>query len=432
MRTSDRTVEFVTTMSAMTAIAFFGVFLRLFCKFKYRRIVIVDDYVMAGAWIFTLASLFCLLESVYSYGYTLHMEDREQFPTGAATLVAISQALTSASGAAAKTSIAMTLWKISHIYWHNYVLKVTTAITILATVVTGIVISIKIHDNKMDDECTNNSPIWRFGVFVSVWSVISDFLLSGFPWLIMWNLQKKKSEKYSLCVAMSMGFVTGILGIMKLSYINCVSVLSADLSYTSVDLVTYHFVEPTVLITAACLPVLRLALKEEVRNRRSARASELLDFNNPGAGGGGGGGGRGVPRSGRGRFPIRRLNSVSSFASSGARDDAGAMSCEEMLRGPGSGAGRSGGAVGVAGPRRARAPLTGKRAVSTVTTVTGGRRVPSGEDASSVGGSTVDLPAEGQIVKTLRVRVVSSESREWKGDLETVVKRGEGSGSREE
>lgn len=40
-----------------------------------------------------------------------------------------------------------------------------------------------------------------------VWGVISDFILSLLPWIMVWKLRMKKAEKYGLAVALSMGCV---------------------------------------------------------------------------------------------------------------------------------------------------------------------------------------------------------------------------------
>ncbi|KAK0710454.1 hypothetical protein B0T21DRAFT_297990 [Apiosordaria backusii] len=410
LQTSDRTVEFIVTLPSMTAVAFIGLFLRFFCKIKHQKPVMVDDYLMAAAWILTFASLCLLLESVTKYGYTLHRSQRMHYPSGVASLISIAQGLTVGSGAIAKASIALTLWRIAPLPWHKFVLKLITAITILSTIVTAVVISIKIHDGDMETECISNSTVWRFGVFVA--------------------------GKFTL----SLGCVTGILGIMKLSYMNCVSVLLVDIAYTSIDIVIYHFVEPTVIITAACVPALRFFLKETARNRRSARASELLDFG-PGAANAQGNPPRLMPGGGR-RFSIPRLDSVSSL-----------VSLPAMMQG-----GRSSESGPLAPVRPA--PLPGVRggtrpaaAVTTVTTISG--RPPTAAAAAAGGGSAggggssslaaVARPGEGQIVKSTRVVVVCSEPprveleepRPWSwarrgGDLEAGILSSRGEGGKEE
>ncbi|KAK4652750.1 hypothetical protein QC762_500505 [Podospora pseudocomata] len=282
METSDRTVEFISTVTTMTVIAFCAVFLRLFSKAKYGKEVMLDDNLMVVAWLLTLGSLALLLASVANFGYTLHQQVEDKFPKGAAALISVAQALSSCSGAAAKTSAALLLWRITPVFWQRALLKTTTAITILTTLIVAVVMSVKINDNNMQQECVDRTTAWNFGIFYAVWGVISDFILSLLPWIMVWKLRMKKAEKYGLAVALSMGCVTSILGIMKLSYINCVSVLDLDLSYTSIDLITYHFVEPTVIITAASIPALRFFLHNQVTAmRRSCRASELLDMTNP-------------------------------------------------------------------------------------------------------------------------------------------------------
>lgn len=47
------------------------------------------------------------------------------------------------------------------------------------------------------------------------YSALCDFSLALLPWKIVWNLQMKRLEKIGVGVAMSLGMVAGILGVIK-------------------------------------------------------------------------------------------------------------------------------------------------------------------------------------------------------------------------
>ncbi|KAK0672094.1 hypothetical protein QBC41DRAFT_382558 [Cercophora samala] len=403
---SDRTIEFITTLPTMTAIAFLAVFLRFFCKMKYAKELRLDDYLMVAAWLLTLGSLCLLLVSVFVFGYTLH---RVNFTPGAAAVIAVAQALSSISGAVAKTSIAVLLWRVTPVLWQRTLLKSTTTITILSTVIIAIVVSIKVHDNNMEAECEANSTAWRFGIFYAVWGVLSDFMLSVLPWVMVWNLQMKKAEKYGLAVALSMGCVTSILGIMKLSYINCTSVLNADLSYTSIDLVIYHFIEPPVIITAASIPALRSFLHHQVTIRRSSRASELLDLANPPP--------HHLHPTARRSFLPRVPGQTHQTNHHPLVDSESMVSLSAMFRGlppspedlpPMPIRSMPVARVGVAG-----AGADGRN-VTTVTTITGG-------NTAIRSASAAELPKDGEIVRTVRVVVVNSEGEDMSSLGDTII-----------
>lgn len=48
-----------------------------------------------------------------------------------------------------------------------------------------------------------------------MYSAICDFILALLPWKMIFNLQMKRSERISIALALSMGVVAGVTGVMK-------------------------------------------------------------------------------------------------------------------------------------------------------------------------------------------------------------------------
>lgn len=48
-----------------------------------------------------------------------------------------------------------------------------------------------------------------------VYSAACDFILALLPWKMIFNLQMKRSERISVAIALSMGVLAGVTGIMK-------------------------------------------------------------------------------------------------------------------------------------------------------------------------------------------------------------------------
>lgn len=50
---------------------------------------------------------------------------------------------------------------------------------------------------------------------MSAYSALCDFILAFLPWKMIFNLQMKRSERIGVALALSMGVLAGITGVMK-------------------------------------------------------------------------------------------------------------------------------------------------------------------------------------------------------------------------
>jgi len=86
-----------------------------------------------------------------------------------------------------------------------------------------------------------------------------DITLALLPWRLIWGLQMKMKEKIGVAVAMSCGVFAGITAIIKTTKIPAMA--SADPG-PGVDLFVWGNAESCVTIIAACIPILRVLIRD--------------------------------------------------------------------------------------------------------------------------------------------------------------------------
>jgi hypothetical protein len=112
----------------------------------------------------------------------------------------------------------------------------------------------KIYDSKVEGKCWDKTKLKHFQLFAAYYSAILDFVLAFLPWQILMSLTMKTREKVGVAVAMSLGAVAGVCGIVK--SVMVVSMTDPDITYSRVDLTIWTLSEPAVSIMAISIPVL--------------------------------------------------------------------------------------------------------------------------------------------------------------------------------
>lgn len=79
-------------------------------------------------------------------------------------------------------------------------------------------------------------------------------MLAFLPWQILMGLTMKTREKVGVAIAMSLGAVAGVTGVVKSVLV--VHMTDPDITYSRVDLTIWTLSEPAVSIMAISIPVL--------------------------------------------------------------------------------------------------------------------------------------------------------------------------------
>jgi hypothetical protein len=112
----------------------------------------------------------------------------------------------------------------------------------------------KVYNNDAQGTCWDKKKLAKFQLFAAYYSAILDFVLAFLPWHILKNLTMKRREKFGVAVAMSLGAIAGVTGIVK--SVMVVHMTDPDITYSRVDLTIWTLSEPAVSIMAISIPVL--------------------------------------------------------------------------------------------------------------------------------------------------------------------------------
>ncbi|KAK4249010.1 hypothetical protein C7999DRAFT_39861 [Corynascus novoguineensis] len=119
------------------------------------------------------------------------------------------------------------------------------------------------------------------GIKKVTWAIIISMniamaLSAQFPWMI-WKMQMQKKEKIGVGIAMSMGILAGITGLVKASQIP--RMLSDDFA-NGVELWLWGNAETAVTIIAASIPMLRVMIRDAANSRRAHGFTGYFSDNN--------------------------------------------------------------------------------------------------------------------------------------------------------
>ncbi|KAE9369367.1 hypothetical protein N431DRAFT_380251 [Stipitochalara longipes BDJ] len=257
----------VSWLLAFTSSVFLS--LRIYCKFKRKRTLWWDDYILIFAWLCLLTDT-CLLTVTTSLGFGKHFLaiNPSNLPR-MGLLGIIAGVLAIFAAIYSKTSFAITLLRISEgrtriLLWF-IIISVNIALGGSALIPWIQCRPVEKNWNLMaPGKCWNLKIFSYYGMASSAFSGAMDILLAFIPWKMVWNLQMK--EKVGVATAMSMGVFAGAAAITKSVYNPLVA--SGDFSYDGANLVLWGQVESAICIIAVSIPVLRVLILEHVHSQQ--------------------------------------------------------------------------------------------------------------------------------------------------------------------
>lgn len=134
--------------------------------------------------------------------------------------------------------------------------------------------------NMVGGECWAPRVGTKIWIGLGAWNAMMDFVLAALPWRILRDMQLRTKEKIGVTVALSMGVIAGATAIAKcvalpnlgagdacefptsLSRLMCVCVMMLTATDNEVELFLWDITEGTVTLMAACIPTLRVLVRE--------------------------------------------------------------------------------------------------------------------------------------------------------------------------
>ncbi|KAI4592945.1 hypothetical protein KJ359_010197 [Pestalotiopsis sp. 9143b] len=256
-----------------------AVVLRIVARHISHRPLEPSDYVMIAALIVTLA--FCGLIAAEPFtGAGMHMTDLvARFgPTPLVTytkMTVANQILWALAVCLPKVSILMLYAKVFAIPFFVTAARITGVIVILLGLATilGALLQCQPFAYNWDQTIVGGhcgDQVLSFKITASI-NVILDIMVLFLPMPYLANLEMAMRKKIILIVTFAGGFLTCIFSALRISAV--VSMDYADLTYLAGLPSIYSVIEPALIITLACVPVLRPLLGGNYSSQGTYRGS---------------------------------------------------------------------------------------------------------------------------------------------------------------
>ncbi|OQE38459.1 hypothetical protein PENCOP_c008G06352 [Penicillium coprophilum] len=95
----------------------------------------------------------------------------------------------------------------------------------------------------------------KVGYTVGSWFVAADFSFAILPWFIVWDLNMKQKEKFTVACGLSLGVFAGVCGIIRTKALGGLN--ASEYIYDTVPMLIWSATESCVTIMCSSIPVLR-------------------------------------------------------------------------------------------------------------------------------------------------------------------------------
>ncbi|KAH7236857.1 uncharacterized protein BKA55DRAFT_578659 [Fusarium redolens] len=269
----ERGTRLLVSIWTLCLLSLILLFLRVYCKLWRGKGLWHDDWCLIAAWV-ALAISVSLNTYLVSLGFGRHaatISDENLRIINKTTIVGAAFGIMATT--ISKTSFAITLYRIATNAWMKYFLVfiiVTINVSMNLVWIFGFAKCTPIErvwDHNVPGTCWDKTKLLTFQLFAAYYSAILDFVLALLPWVILMRMTMRRRERLGVAVAMSLGAIAGITGIVKSVLV--VSMKSEDITYDRVDLTIWTLTEPAASIMAICIPVLRMLYRELKSSSRS-------------------------------------------------------------------------------------------------------------------------------------------------------------------
>ncbi|GJD04139.1 integral membrane protein [Colletotrichum higginsianum] len=276
----DPAPRVVASIWAMISVSTVFLLLRVYCKKVRTRGMWIDDHILIASWVFLLVSTVLTTELM-----RLGFGKATDFVPHMHTLSSVNVVTNNVALALSKTSFAVTMLRITSGGQRVFIGFLTVSMNVVLA--TGAVAVWKAACDRPADayEAVLPGSCWRvqdsvvMAMVANGYSALVDFILSLLPWSIVWGLGMKRHEKVGVAVAMSLGIVAGLVGVVKVVHIVTIAD-GADIPYRLSLLFIWGQAEPNVTIVALSIPVLRVLFSEMYATSKQGGRGGYMKSNN--------------------------------------------------------------------------------------------------------------------------------------------------------
>ncbi|KXH67760.1 hypothetical protein CSAL01_07836 [Colletotrichum salicis] len=247
--------------------------LRIYCKLWRGRGLWWDDHLLIVSMVSLVISI-SINSYIVSLGFGRHIDT---ISSDDLKLINLNTILVATFGIIAtttsKSSFALTLYRIVTNQWlKHFLIFIIVSINISMNLVWIFGFAKctplqRVWDSSVPGSCWDKKKLVKFQLFSAYYSAILDFVLAFLPWPILMGATMRRRERLGVAIAMSLGAIAGICGIVKAVLV--VHMTSPDITYERVDLTIWTLTEPAASIMAVSIPVLRMLYRELKSTQRS-------------------------------------------------------------------------------------------------------------------------------------------------------------------
>ncbi|KAK1832541.1 hypothetical protein QBC39DRAFT_244672, partial [Podospora conica] len=262
----DRGTTILVVHWTLTSFATIFLALRIYSKKLVGRKLWWDDHILIAAWCLIVcasALTTCLVteSGLGRHSWDLQIKDLARY----IIIISVRATFTITITGWTKTSFGITLLRLTNgrtkafIWFCIISINVTTIISAIIPWAQCVPLSKTWDPHMTGGWCWAPRVGTKIWIGLGAWNSMMDFVLAALPWRILRDMQLKTKEKIGVGVALSMGVIAGATAIAK-----CVALpnLGAGDAYNEVELFLWDITEGTITLMAACIPTLRVLVRE--------------------------------------------------------------------------------------------------------------------------------------------------------------------------
>ncbi|EEA25217.1 hypothetical protein TMatcc_006559 [Talaromyces marneffei ATCC 18224] len=251
----------------------------------WRKALGLDDYLMfCGLLLYSVTASICIVCSFLGSGQLAAALTPDIIRKGT-KLFFIAEFFYASGAAVIKCSIAFTLLRIaaSRQFFTWAIISIMVASGLSAIIFMVGVANICHPITTLWGETTNGTCNPKLdsdiSFFFSAIEIVTDFALAILPAILLWDIQMKKTVKFSVIIILGMAAFASCATIVRLRYLSLYS-NPAEFMFSTGAIGLWSIIEEGIGIIAGSLPALRPLLSFSIFGRSSAGGSSSTPSNN--------------------------------------------------------------------------------------------------------------------------------------------------------
>ncbi|ROW01703.1 hypothetical protein VSDG_01989 [Cytospora chrysosperma] len=163
-----------------------------------------------------------------------------------------------------RTSVAIFLLRVASTPVHRWIIWANLGVVYIISIVFFFIVTFQCSPPRyfydqirgQQGSCVNLNIVPNVTIAHSAIGATSDLIFASLPIVMLWKVQLNKRTKLVIALLLSMGFVAGIVLLVRIPYVERLAI-TPDFLYETVPVATWSVLEPSLGIIAGCVATLR-------------------------------------------------------------------------------------------------------------------------------------------------------------------------------